>query len=160
MVKKDKKLGNGGDIRIDDGAALRDAPGARPTMPIQSNAGGAMRGLERAAAMSGRDFTKGGNRPNPVTQPSPVTQPGPIPVRDIGFGNGPRGLPPKSPMSGTGQMVPVRGGGMAPASVATMMKKGGKVKSTKKMASGGKTSSASKRADGCAVKGKTKGRML
>jgi hypothetical protein len=38
-------------------------------------------------------------------------------------------------------------------------KKGGKVKA-KKMASGGKVSSASKRADGCAVKGKTKGRMI
>ena len=37
------------------------------------------------------------------------------------------------------------------------MKRGGKVK---KMASGGMTSSASKRADGCAVKGKTKGRMV
>lgn len=36
-------------------------------------------------------------------------------------------------------------------------KKGGKVK---KMASGGKVSSASKRADGCATKGKTKGRVL
>jgi hypothetical protein len=39
------------------------------------------------------------------------------------------------------------------------MKKGGKVKA-KKMASGGKVSSASKRADGCATKGKTKGRMI
>ena len=47
----------------------------------------------------------------------------------------------------TGPMTPVRGGGMAPASVATMMKKGGKV------------SSASKRADGIAVKGKTKGKI-
>jgi hypothetical protein len=37
------------------------------------------------------------------------------------------------------------------------MKKGGKVK---KMASGGKVSSASKRADGCATKGKTKGKMV
>jgi hypothetical protein len=37
------------------------------------------------------------------------------------------------------------------------MRKGGKVK---KMASGGKVSSASKRADGCAVKGKTRGRMV
>jgi hypothetical protein len=36
-------------------------------------------------------------------------------------------------------------------------KKGGKIK---KMASGGKVSSASKRADGCATKGKTKGKML
>lgn len=71
------------------------------------------------------------------------------------------GMRPQGPAP-TGPMVPVRGGGMAPASVATMMKKGGKVKSkqTTKMASGGKTSSASKRADGCAVKGKTKGRMV
>ena len=37
------------------------------------------------------------------------------------------------------------------------MKKGGSVK---KMASGGKVSSASKRADGCAMRGKTKGRMI
>jgi hypothetical protein len=37
------------------------------------------------------------------------------------------------------------------------MKKGGAVK---KMASGGKVSSASKRADGCAMRGKTKGRMI
>jgi hypothetical protein len=37
------------------------------------------------------------------------------------------------------------------------MKKGGAVK---KMASGGKVSSASKRADGCAIRGKTKGRMI
>ena len=37
------------------------------------------------------------------------------------------------------------------------MKRGGAVK---KMASGGKVSSASSRADGCAVKGKTKGRIV
>lgn len=37
------------------------------------------------------------------------------------------------------------------------MKKGGKVK---KMASGGKVSSASKRADGCAQRGKTRGKMV
>ena len=37
------------------------------------------------------------------------------------------------------------------------MKKGGTVK---KMAKGGSVSSASKRADGCAIKGKTKGRFV
>lgn len=36
------------------------------------------------------------------------------------------------------------------------MKRGGKVK---KMAKGGSVSSASKRADGCAIRGKTRGRM-
>lgn len=42
-------------------------------------------------------------------------------------------------------------------------KKGGKVKAkpkTKKYAGGGSVGSASKRADGCAVRGKTKGRMV
>jgi len=38
-------------------------------------------------------------------------------------------------------------------------KKGGKI-TAKKMASGGKVSSASKRADGCAIRGKTKGRIV
>ena len=74
----------------------------------------------------------------------------------------PIGTKPRLPMVGTkppaptptGPMVPVRGGGMAPASVATMMKKAPMMKK------GGSVSSASKRADGCATKGKTKGRMI
>jgi hypothetical protein len=45
--------------------------------------------------------------------------------------------------------------GREPAKLS--MKKGGAVK---KMASGGKVSSASKRGDGCAIRGKTKGRMI
>jgi len=45
--------------------------------------------------------------------------------------------------------------GREPAKLS--MKKGGSVK---KMASGGKVSSASKRGDGCAIRGKTKGRMI
>jgi len=40
------------------------------------------------------------------------------------------------------------------------LKKGGQVKKTKKYASGGTVSSASKRGDGCAQRGKTKGRMV
>jgi hypothetical protein len=44
----------------------------------------------------------------------------------------------------------------APAGSPMMRKKGGKVKA-KKMAAGG---SASKRADGCATKGKTKGKFV
>ena len=49
---------------------------------------------------------------------------------------------------------------IAEAPEGTMMRKGGKVKSkpVKKMAKGGST--ASKRADGCATKGKTKGRFV
>jgi hypothetical protein len=63
-----------------------------------------------------------------------------------------------------GQLMPPRrrglGGSLAgQAAMASMggMKKGGAVK---KMAKGGSVSSASKRADGCAVKGKTKGRFV
>jgi len=48
-----------------------------------------------------------------------------------------------------------KGRAMAGMRPEGMMKKGGKVK---KMAAGGST--ASKRADGCAVKGKTKGRFV
>jgi hypothetical protein len=44
----------------------------------------------------------------------------------------------------------------APADTS-MMRKGGKVK---KMAKGGSVSSASKRADGCATKGKTRGKLV
>ena len=46
------------------------------------------------------------------------------------------------------------------APAGAMMAKGGKAKAkpVKKMAKGGST--ASKRADGCATKGKTKGRMV
>jgi hypothetical protein len=48
-------------------------------------------------------------------------------------------------------------GNMPMPTKAATMKKGGKVK---KMAKGGSVSSASKRADGCATKGKTKGRFV
>ena len=44
------------------------------------------------------------------------------------------------------------------AAIAISMKKAGKA--PKKMAKGGSVSSASKRADGCATKGKTKGRII
>ena len=44
--------------------------------------------------------------------------------------------------------------------VETMQKVKEKVKSFLPFKSGGKVSSASKRADGCAIKGKTRGKML
>ena len=64
---------------------------------------------------------------------------------------------PPSAMSGLSGM-----GATGMGARAMGMKKGGSVKSspTKTMASGGKVSSASKRADGCAIKGKTKGRIV
>lgn len=53
------------------------------------------------------------------------------------------------------RMEPVRVSEVEEVTEQPAMRKGGKVK---KMAKGG--SSASKRADGCAIKGKTKGRMV
>ena len=60
----------------------------------------------------------------------------------------------RSPMAGSPMAGGPMGGGPAMVDTANF-KKGGKVK---KMAKGGST--ASKRADGCAVKGKTKGRFV
>ena len=75
----------------------------------------------------------------------------------IDQGMAPQGMPmaPQGmPMASAPQGMP-----MAPASQG--MKKGGSVKAkTKAYKAGGKVSSASKRADGCAIKGKTKGRMV
>lgn len=68
------------------------------------------------------------------------------PTLDRGLGGAP--VRPRTPMQGqaAGAMRTAMG-----------MKKGGCVK---KMSSGGKVGSASKRADGCATKGKTKGRIV
>ena len=75
------------------------------------------------------------------------TLPGPRPRTPAVSTRPPRPAP-------TGPMTPVRGGGMAPASVATMMKKAPMMKK------GGSVSSASKRADGIAKQGKTKGKII
>lgn len=89
---------------------------------------------------------RGNYRPPANPTPPPMPQQTRVPV---GFGQ--VGIPQQGPgfnTTGTGYGVSV-GGNFA---------KGGKVKAkTKKMAKGG---SASKRADGCATKGKTKGRMV
>ena len=89
-------------------------------------------------------------------KPAPIAQQTVGPNADVA--NGVKGNPMAN---ATGPMTPTLGGGMAPASVATMMKKGGKVKSKSSYSSGGGVkSSASKRGDGCAQRGKTKGRMV
>ena len=69
-------------------------------------------------------------------------------------------LPPGGIMGALNKMAVNPTG--APTPGPNGFKKGGKVKSksTSSYKSGGKTSSASKRGDGCAIKGKTKGRMI
>ena len=89
------------------------------------------------------------------------------PPRDIGFGGGPRRgeMPMTNVYPGRPDMGGEPQGGMEQdlgGMGGTMMKKGGAVKA-KAFANGGsvsKVSSASSRADGCATKGKTKGRMV
>ncbi len=71
---------------------------------------------------------------------------------DAGIFTADKGIQPPSPDEGPTLDRGMRGMPRRPG-----MKKGGCVK---KMKSGGSTSSASKRADGCAIKGKTKGKMI
>jgi len=78
--------------------------------------------------------------------------PTPMPTRG-GMGMNPRGPAPKPaptpmPTRGGMGMNPIRPGNTNVRTARPGMKKGGKI------------SSCSKRADGCAVKGKTKGRMV
>jgi hypothetical protein len=103
--------------------------------------GAGLGGLQDAAGRTETlmPFVAGNNEPEPIRRS--IGQLMPPPNRRMGL----RGAVP-----GTYAEGPV--GGMAAG-----MKKGGTVK---KKAKGGSVSSASKRADGCAVKGKTKGRFV
>ena len=90
---------------------------------------------------------QGNWRPPSAPTPPPMPQQTRLP-----FGVGQVGIPQQGPgfnTTGTGYGV----------TVGSTFKKGGKAKKkpVKKMAKGG---SASKRADGCATKGKTKGKMV
>jgi len=86
------------------------------------------------AGLAGMGMLSGMDRPDVVARPMGLMMP--PPNRRMGV----RGAVPGTYASGMGGM-----------------KKGGTVK---KMAKGGSTSSASKRGDGCAIKGKTKGRFV
>ena len=86
------------------------------------------------AGLAGMGMLSGMDRPDVVARPMGLMMP--PPNRRMGV----RGAVPGTYASGMGGM-----------------KKGGTVK---KMAKGGSVSSASKRADGCAIKGKTKGRFV
>lgn len=87
----------------------------------------------------------GASKPT-ITTTDPTLLKGPGGLQpDVGYGNRPYGATPVAPAGG-------------------VFKKGGRVKAKAKSkssySSGGKVSSASKRGDGCAQRGKTKGRMI
>lgn len=88
----------------------------------------------------------------PFNAPMPVLKPEPNVMPKVGS---------MTPFVNKPLMMPAGSGvGKAPPGTMGRLAKGGKVAATSKMANGGKVSSASSRGDGCAVRGKTKGRMV
>ena len=118
-------------------ADIRSAPTARQTQPLPPSAG---RAVPPALARG-----IGATQQAAAASRMPAKTGAPLPS-GMGMGGG-----QPTPPSRTGGGQPIMAGG------AGGMKKGGKVK---KMAKGGSVSSASKRGDGCATKGKTKGRFV
>ena len=98
----------------------------------------ALRGKRGAGKAPRMAPPMGGKRP----MPNPA---------DAGIFTADKGIQPPSPDEGPTLDRGMRGMPRRPG-----MKKGGCVKK----AAGGKVGSASKRADGCAIKGKTKGKMI
>ena len=151
-MKKTKKFNDGGSTGgrfVDMGDSQVFVPNTPASAPVAAGLAGmqdrpnieaALAGLGRSRGMGAGMAGMGGDsevgytdRPDVVARPMGLMVPP----------NVPRGLG-----SSIGTLGALRAAGM---------KKGGAVK---KMAKGGSTSSASKRADGCAIKGKTKGRFV
>ena len=143
-MKKVKKLSRGGRF-VDDGDSqkyVEDALDVIDTTPSPVAAGiGPVRGGPVSAGLAPvLSDTAGGFQDN-MDRPEVTSRP-------MGLM-----MPPPSRRMGLRGAVP----GTYASGMAAGMKKGGAVK---KKAKGGTVSSASKRADGCAVKGKTKGRFV
>ena len=135
-------------------ASVRGAAMAAPKP--QTNIPPAIRGAQgNDVIMNPRSAaTTGGPKPAPISAYNPKE------------GVGVTASTPRPLMGGQGNDVmmgsPSTNTGIAPArSAATVIKKkGGSIKAKSSYSSGGKVGSASKRADGCAQRGKTKGRMV
>lgn len=166
-------------VKADKGQKFQEG-GDTMAMPPKSNKGGAMRGLERAAAMSGRTMpTMPAKRPAAPAPALPAMKkggkvkkyamggampPAGMPAQ-ANFGGATRGLDQAAAMSGrtmptTGGLPPTPAlpGGPAQtiptaAAMTPTMKKGGAVK---KFSAGGFTRAA----DGIAKKGKTRGKYI
>jgi hypothetical protein len=122
-------------------AQIKPAPPARE-LPTQTGA--------QQQALQAALNTAPGMTPTPVQLPQRTSFSPPINKPNPGFQNSPN-------MQLTAPTGPAPAG---PPTTPTRMKKGGKVAKppVKKMAKGGST--ASSRGDGCAIKGKTKGRFV
>jgi hypothetical protein len=141
MMKKRKK-------RYADGGGVDEELIVEGMRPQNFNLASLTRGPSSGGmgpSMSG----SGGGMPAPVRSLAPARTPMPI-ARTAGYlGPTIRGEGGERVSLGVGRRGAIGAGAAIP------FKKGGKVK---KMAKGGST--ASKRADGCATKGKTKGRFV
>jgi hypothetical protein len=152
-MKKMKKFAAGGRF-VDDGESQRyvedapaDVPVAAPVaVGIEPRQLGPMSGGVGAGLGGIQDISGGRFEDTPAGARSLAM--GPLAERvPMGQRMPPRGLS-GAIGNGVGDLLAMKAAGM---------KKGGTVK---KMAKGGSVSSASKRADGCAIKGKTKGRFV
>ena len=99
-----------------------------------------------------------GKRGMPPPAAMPRRRPAPMPTRpnpaDAGVFTADKGIQPPSPDEGPTMNAPIRPSG------ARQVKAAKDMRAAMGMKKGGSVSSASKRADGCAVKGKTKGKMI
>ena len=99
-----------------------------------------------------------GKRGMPPSAAMPRRRPAPMPARpnpaDAGIFTADKGIQPPSPDEGPTMNAPIRPSG------ARQIKAAKDIRAAMGMKKGGSVSSASKRADGCAVKGKTKGKMI
>ena len=145
---------------IDAGLTQADVDLGMRGRVIKSGSDAAMRAKMKAEKADNtsivdqyRDYSK-----NPEAKAMPVKEPRAIKGEDLAEASEPRS---RTSNERIGSMLERLGGGnrvgMIPPRYEPGAKKGGMVK---KMAKGGSVSSASKRADGCAQRGRTKGRML
>ena len=140
MAKKTKRYDNGGEIVVS---------GNRPTGPANLGSLGGYTSMQKVgpSSSSGSGGSALGQRLTPLTPPGSMAA------------TGPRFAPAviTQPQSALGNLVGAHTPTAYGATGRFNFKEGGKVKA-KKMAKGGST--ASKRADGCATKGKTKGKFV
>lgn len=153
--KKTRKFAGGGAMEATDEIVVR---GKRPMEEISTfdlarigGSGGMGGGLGSGMAMMGGG-AGGGQRMAPLgAAPMPAPS-GRMAITPAVVRQAPSAL---------GNIMGDRGAKAYGAKGSFRFKEGGKAKAKpKKMAKGGSVSSASKRADGCATKGKTKGRFV
>jgi hypothetical protein len=144
--KKVKRYDNGGEIVVSGNRAADAAMLDRMMRERSFVGGGGDSGGGSLGSRFGGDDSGGGGSSSPKMSAGKVRTP-------VGKVFGVRGIPVGERGSFDFGASPMDGGKVG-GTFRTSFKKGG---STKKMAKGG---SVSKRADGCATKGKTKGRFV